>query len=238
MAGVMGVGALLTLLMRETSTAHTQRTVHSLRAFLRQSVIAPLADFTTRPHWVAVVCFIVLYKLGDAFLGTMFNPFLLDIGFTKSQIAEIVKLYGFAATMLGVFVGGALVAKLGMYRALMLSGVLHMGTNLLLIVQAQLGADAHFLIFSIASENLTGGMSTAAFIAYLSALCSLHYTATQYALVSSLAAFGRTWLSTPSGYVADAAGWEIFFAISCIISLPSLLVLWWIERRKNTGSHV
>jgi PAT family beta-lactamase induction signal transducer AmpG len=233
MAGVMGVGALLTLLMRETSTAHTQRTVHSLRAFLRQSVIAPLADFTTRPHWVAVVCFIVLYKLGDAFLGTMFNPFLLDIGFTKSQIAEIVKLYGFAATMLGVFVGGALVAKLGMYRALMLSGVLHMGTNLLLVVQAQLGADAHFLIFSIASENLTGGMSTAAFIAYLSALCSLHYTATQYALVSSLAAFGRTWLSTPSGYVADAVGWEIFFAISCIISLPSLLVLWWIEHRKK-----
>ena len=189
----------------------------------------------TRPMWLHVLAFVILYKLGDAFMGVMFNPFLREIGFTKSQIADVVKFYGLAMLILGTFAGGWLVMRIGMYRSLLICGLGHMLTNLLLIEQARRGADLHFLIFSISLENFTGGMSTAAFIAYLSALCKLNYTATQYALLSSLAAFGRTWLSTPSGLVAERLGWEWFFALSCIMALPSLALLWWIERRKNKG---
>jgi len=253
MGGVMALGIVCTLLMKESSqegedsrpsepsargaARSIAQHVRSAKQFFKDSVVAPLTDFMTRPHWFAVLAFIILYKLGDAFLGVMFNPFLLDIGFNKMQIAEIVKLYGFGATLLGVFLGGSMVAKLGMYRALMLSGGVHILTNMLLIVQAQLGANEHFLILSITSENLTGGMGTAAFIAYLSALCSRHYTATQYALVSSLAAFGRTWLSTPSGWLSETVGWEWFFAIACIIAVPGLVLLYWLERQHAFKRH-
>ncbi len=184
-----------------------------------------------------VLAFVVLYKLGDAFMGVMFNPFLLDIGFTKTQIAQVVKVYGLIATILGTFAGGWLVGHAGMFRALILCGFTHMLTNFLLVLQAQIGADVHFLMFSISLENFTGGMSTAAFIAYLSALCRMNYTATQYALLSSLAAFGRTWLSTPSGWLSQTVGWEMFFAIASLMAVPGLLLLWWIERRKKPAIH-
>jgi MFS transporter, PAT family, beta-lactamase induction signal transducer AmpG len=232
MAAMVACSLVFTMILRKPDIQNNTPASFSLSHFVRHSVMAPFADFMTRPHWAAVLAFVLLYKLGDAFLGAMFNPFLLDIGFTKSQIAEIVKLYGLVATLLGVFLGGLMVAKIGMFRALLIAGLAHMCTNLLLIVQAGLGPNEPFLILSIASENITGGMSTAAFIAYLSALCRVRYTATQYALLSSFAAMGRSWLSTPSGYVSQSWGWEIFFAISCIISLPSLALLWWLEARN------
>lgn len=242
MAAVMGVGVGVTIVMKESSVVSRESSASflstqdsGLRTFLRDYVIAPLRDFMTRPLWLAVLLFVVLYKLGDAFMGIMFNPFLLDIGFTKTQIAQVVKLYGLIATILGTFAGGWLVGHVGMFRALMLCGFGHMLTNLLLVELAGRGADVDFLILAISTENFTGGMATAAFIAYLSALCKLNYTATQYALLSSLAAFGRTWLSTPSGALAAAVGWEIFFAIASLMALPGLLLLWWIERRKKAA---
>jgi len=201
--------------------------------FIRDSVIAPFKDFMTRPYWFHVLLFVVLYKLGDAFMGIMFNPFLLDLGFTKTEIAEVVKLYGLIATILGSFAGGAMVARVGTYRTLMLCGFLHMLTNLLLVVQAELGRDLHFLTLTIASENFTGGMATAAFVAYLSALCKTHYTATQYALLSSLAAFGRSWLSTPSGALAAGVGWAHFFAMASLMAVPGLVLLWWLEQKQR-----
>jgi PAT family beta-lactamase induction signal transducer AmpG len=187
----------------------------------------------TRPFWLGVLAFVVLYKLGDAFMGIMFNPFLLDLGFAKTEIAKIVKLYGFAATLIGTFLGGWLVVRWGMFRTLLLTGFVHMLTNLMLVVQAHLGADHHFLIASITLENLSGGMSTAAFIAYLSALCRKHYTATQYALLASFSAFGRTLLSTPSGWLAKTIGWEGFFAIASLMALPGLALLLWLERHAR-----
>ena len=233
MAALMALGLLLTVFMREPEAETTIRTGSaSPGAFLRLYVVAPFRDFMTRPLWLAALAFVILYKLGDAFMGTMFNPFLLDLGFTKSQIAEVVKLYGLIAMIFGTFAGGWLVGHIGMFRALLLCGFTHMLTNLLLVVQAKLGADVHFLIFTISLENFTGGMSTAAFVAYVSGLCRVQYTATQYALLSSLAAFGRTWLSTPSGALAKAVGWEHFFAIASVMALPGMLLLWWIERRK------
>ena len=240
MAALMGSAVLVTLAMKEALPSFAPQddeplgTRHStMTTFFRDSVIAPFADFMTRKHWLAVLWFVVLYKLGDAFMGAMFNPFLLDLGFTKTDIATVVKLYGLVATLLGAFVGGTLVARAGNYKALMLSGAMHMLTNLLLVVQAQRGADMHFLIFSVSLENFTGGMSTAAFIAYISNLCRVHYTATQYALLSSLAAFGRTWLSTPSGALSQAVGWPVFFTIASFMAVPGMVLLWWLERKTK-----
>ena len=235
MAGIMGLGFVITLFAAEPEIAKTDapHRIRSLPNFLAEYVVAPMRDFMTRPRWVAILAFVILYKLGDAFMGTMFNPFLLDLGFTKTQIAAVVKVYGLIATLLGTFAGGWVVARIGMFRSLLLCGFLHMLTNFLLVVQARMGADVHFLAFSISLENFTGGMSTAAFIAYLSALTRTHYTATQYALLSSLAAFGRTWLSTPSGALAQSVGWEVFFAIASVMAVPGLILLVWLERRKG-----
>lgn len=238
MAAIMASAVLLTLMVPEPCVAANASVVHpGVRGFLKQAVIAPFTDFMTRPHWWQVLLFVVLYKLGDAFMGVMFNPFLLDLGFEKVQIATVVKTYGLIATLLGGFIGGWLVMRWGMFRTLMLCGFGHMLTNLLLVVQARLGADIHFLAVSITLENLTGGMATTAFIAYLSALCKTHYTATQYALLSSLAAFGRTWLSTPSGALAEAVGWEMFFAIASLMALPGLALLWWLESRRKHATE-
>lgn len=242
MACLMGVGVVVTLMAKEapqTDAVHAASqdidapVIRRVTQFVRVSVVAPFVDFMQRPHWLAVLAFVILYKLGDAFMGVMFNPFLLDLGFTKMQIATVVKLYGLWATIVGAFLGGIVVARLGMFRALLISGFTHMLTNLLLVVQAHLGADVHFLTVSIVSENLTGGMSTTAFIAYLGALCRTHYTATQYALLSSLAAFGRTWLSTPSGALAQKVGWEWFFAIASLMAVPGLVLLVWLERKER-----
>ncbi len=251
MAALVATSTLVTLMMHENIvTTHTvvdsepcvaQASpqgggVGVIPPFINDFVIAPFRDFMTRPMWLQVLAFVVLYKLGDAFMGVMFNPFLLDIGFTKKEIAEVVKVYGLAATILGTFAGGWMVGHAGMFRALLLCGFLHMLTNLLLVLQAQIGPDVHFLTFSISLENFTGGMSTAAFIAYLSALCRVNYTATQYALLSSLAAFGRTWLSTPSGALAQRVGWETFFTIASLMAVPGLLLLIWLERKKPSVS--
>lgn len=234
MGAIMASSLVLTLLAKEPARMGGEpKATHGVVAFVKQSVIAPFKDFMTRPHWLHVLLFVVLYKLGDAFMGIMFNPFLLDLGFTKTEIAQVVKVYGLIATIVGSFIGGWLVMQWGMYRTLMLCGFGHMLTNLLLVVQAHLGHDLHFLIVSITLENLTGGMATTAFIAYLSALCKTHYTATQYALLSSFASFGRTWLSTPSGALSAAVGWEWFFAIASLMALPGLALLWWLERQQK-----
>lgn len=236
MAVIMSSALLLTIMMKEPSldvmkTSQAPDNGASLAQFVARYVVAPLRDMARRPYWQAIVLFIILYKLGDAFMGVMLNPFLIDIGFAKTQIAAVVKLYGLIATLLGAFAGGAVVARFGMYRALLVCGFLHMLTNLLMVVQAQLGAHLPFLAFSISLENFTGGMGTAAFIAYLSALCKVHYTATQYALLSSLAAFGRTWLATPSGAIADMLGWQGFFVVASLLALPSLILLRWLHYR-------
>lgn len=237
MALVMASSMVLTLCakepVRDAAAQAEDKLARGVVGFIRHSVVAPFVDFMQRPHWLHVLLFVILYKLGDAFMGVMFNPFLLDLGFTKTQIAAVVKTYGLIATILGSFIGGWLVMHWGMYRTLMICGFGHMLTNLLLVVQAHLGADVHFLTLSITLENLTGGMATTAFIAYLSALCKTHYTATQYALLSSFASFGRTWLSTPSGALSVAVGWEWFFAIASCMALPGLALLWWLEQQQR-----
>lgn len=232
MALCVGVGAVTVLLAGEPVNPHmASRQGQTLTLFVRESVIAPFTEFMSRTGWINVLLFVLLYKFADAFMGVMTNPFLLELGFTKTDIAGVVKLYGLVATIAGGFIGGAMVFRLGMIKSLWICGILQGLTNLVFMAQAYVGADIGFLAVTITLENLSGGMGTAAFVAYMSSLCNLRFTATHYALLSSFAAFGRTWLSTPAGLVAQAAGWPVFFALATLLAIPGLLALWWLTRR-------
>lgn len=237
MSCVMGIGILTTLWAAEPVSPRAAILANSSFAdWIKNSVIAPFIDFMRHESWLLILLFIVAYRLADAFIGSMTNPFLLDIGFTKPQIATIVKVYGVIATLAGTFTGGWLVARYGAVRIMFTAGVLHAITNLLFVVQAKVGVNLALLGVSIAVENFTGGISAAAFVAFLSGLCNLHYTATQYALLSSFAAFGRTWLSTPAGTVAKHLGWEWFFALSALLAIPGLVMLKILNKRLKSPS--
>lgn len=200
-------------------------------AWVHAAVVAPLADFARRPDWLAILAFILLYKFGDAVLAVMKVPFFLEIGFTKTEIAEIAKVFGVAATIAGGLLGGVALARFGMMRGLLVCGVLMAASNLVFILQARAGHDLGVLAFVIAVENVTTGMGTTAFVAYLSGLCNVAYTATQYALLTSLMAFSRTAMSSGAGWLADRVDWPTFFWISTIAALPGLLLLVWMIRR-------
>jgi len=207
-------------------------------AWIRQAVIAPFADFMTRGGWAAILVFVILYKLGDSLAGIMANPFYLELGFTKIEIANVSKLFGLAATLLGGFVGGVLVGRRGIMTSLMICGVLQMLSNLMFAVQALVGQDIAMLTLTIGVENLTGGMGTAAFVAYLSRLCSLSFTATQYALLSALTAVPRTMISSSGGWLADNLDWVSFFLLTTAAAVPGLLLLAWLMRNERRSPTV
>lgn len=238
MACLMAANMITTILAPEPHISGKEHASATFALWLKNSVIAPFANFMTHPHWILILTFIVIYRLADAFIGGMTNPFLLDIGFRKEDIASIVKIYGTAATLIGTFAGGSITSRYGALRVMFLAGLLHGLTNLLYVVQAHVGADGTVLAISVAVENFTGGIAAAAFVAYLSNLCNVHYTATQYALLSSLAAFGRTWLSTPAGYVAKTLGWGGFFTLSALLALPGLILLLILNKKLSTPTSL
>jgi PAT family beta-lactamase induction signal transducer AmpG len=204
-------------------------------AWLKGAFLDPLLDLARRERWVLVLVFVVLYKLGDALAGVMSSAFYVDMGFTRIEIANVSKVFGVLATIAGVVLGGAVVYRLGVLRALLVCGVLQMLSNLLFAVQAAVGHSLPMLVVTIGVENLTGGMGSAAFVAYLSSLCTLAYTATQYALLSSLAAVARTTLSAGGGALAEATGWVTFFLLSTAAAAPGLLLLVWLGRAGAIG---
>jgi PAT family beta-lactamase induction signal transducer AmpG len=238
MAGLMLVGMVSVLLTREPivpATALPGRRAGSrlerIRAWGREAIVEPFADFTQRRGWMAILIFIVLYKLGEAMAGTMSNPLYQELGFSKADVGDYGKLAGLLATLTGVAVGGIAVARLGIMRALLFGGVLQMLSNLLYVALLSAGHSNVMLAASIFGENFTGGMASAAFVAYLSSLCNLAFTATQYALFSSLAAVPARFLSAPSGWLVDHLDWVPFFLLATIICLPSLALLVWMNRR-------
>ena len=196
-------------------------------AWAYEAVVAPFKDFLARDGWAAVLLFILLYKFGDAVLAVMKVPFFLELGFSKTEIAEIAKIFGVNAIILGGLAGGVLLARVGIANGLLVSGVLMALSNLVFVLQAWAGHDLWILAFTIAVENVTTGMGTTAFIAYLSGLCNVAYTATQYALLTSLMAFSRTALSSVAGWIADRVDWTTFFVITTLAALPGLLLLVW-----------
>jgi MFS transporter, PAT family, beta-lactamase induction signal transducer AmpG len=191
-------------------------------------------DFLNLDAAAAVLLFVILFKFTDAFSGIMTEAFVVDIGFSKTDYAAIVKGVGLAATLIGGFAGGYVARRYSLVASLWIGGVLQAIANLSFSWLALIGVNQWALAFAITVENFTGAIGTVIFVAYLSALCKnpLH-TATQYALLTALSAFGRTYLSAGAGYVAKATGWPLFFAICVVVAVPSLILLAWLQRRGH-----
>ena len=200
----------------------------------RRSFAARTAAFLWSGRGAFVILgFVVLYKLGEAMAGFMASPLYQQLGFTKIEVANIAKIFGVAATLAGVAGGGVVVARFGIMTGLLVGGILQMLSNLMYVAQVLAGHDTTMLAISIFTENFTNGMGSAAFVAYLSSLCSVAFTATQYALFSSLTALPRSFLSAPSGWLVDRIDWIPFFLLTTAAALPGLLVLLWLMRRPG-----
>jgi PAT family beta-lactamase induction signal transducer AmpG len=196
--------------------------------------VASLKDFLSRDAAIAILSFVALFKLADALATAMNTTFALKIGFSRIELATILKGVGFAASLAGGFAGGFVARSFSLSKSLWIGGVLQTVAILAFSWQAVVGADAAWLTFAILVEQFTAGLGTVTFVAYLSALCGnpLH-TATQYALLTALAALGRTVFAAGSGYVADATGWFSYFLICAASAIPSFLLLAWLQRRGH-----
>lgn len=203
-----------------------------LLRFLRRSIIAPFADFMKHNRWYLILVFILLYRLSDDYKAPMTNLFYDDLGFSKIQIGYASKLYGMIATIIGGLVGGLVVGRKGVRYSLMMAGILQGLTNFVYIGQAYAGNNLYMLGGTICADNLAGGMATTALVAYLSSLCSVAYTATQYALLSSLVSLTRDVVSSSSGYVAGHMSWPCFFLVSGILVVPALILLTYMIKKK------
>lgn len=201
------------------------------RQFFQSAVICPFKDFMTRPGWAWILLFILLYRLSDAYISPMAYLFYKDMGFGYSQIATITKIYGTVATIAGMLVGGMLLNKMSLTRGLLFCGILQGLSNLIYVAQTYAGNNLYMLTLTISVENITGGMGTAAFVAYISSLCNRQYTATQYALLSSLMSLARDVLASSSGWLVQHIGWSPFFITTTIMAIPGLLVLIYLARR-------
>jgi len=227
MGGLMLLAALASLWAPEPEVpAQTPRS-------LTQAVIEPFNEFFSRPEAVTVLVLIVLYKLGDAFAGALSTTFLIRAaGYTATEVGTVNKLLGLAATIVGALAGGALMAWLGLYRSLMLFGVLQAISNLGFWLISVGPHSIWLMAAGVGIENLCGGMGTAAFVALLMGLCNQQFSATQFALLSALSAVGRTYLAGPlTPPLVQYAGWPTFFLLTVLIALPGLLLLHW--RRKD-----
>ena len=226
MAGLMGVGMLATWLVVEPETKD------GAPKTLDEAVVKPFAEFFTREGAVALLLLVVLYKLGDAFAGNLTTTFLLrGPGFSLTEVGAINKGFGLAATIFGALAGGALMAQMRLYRALLLFGLLQAFTNLGFMLLAASGKSYALMVTVIGLENICGGMGTAAYVALLMALCDRRFSATQYALLSALSAVGRVYVGPAAGYLVAGFGWTQFFFFTFLIALPGLALLVWMRRR-------
>lgn len=252
MAAAMSVGLITTFCLREPEYKHcgergenisTERQGIWLRLFLGfiDAVLNPFVEFFARNGRVGllILMLIAVYKMSDITMGVMANPFYLDLGFSKKDIADISKVFGFFMTIAGAAVGGALVVRYGIMRPLLLGAIMVAATNLLFAVLAISKPSLLLLSGVISADNLSGGIATSVFIAYLSSLTSSAYTATQYALFSSLMTLPAQLLGGFSGVVVDSYGYTVFFIYASAVGLPSivlvLLLMRYQERFKDYG---
>ncbi len=197
---------------------------------LREAVLLPFQDYFARQGAWLILAFILLYKLGDTMASAMTTPFYLDLGYTKTEIGAVVKLFGFWATIAGGTLGGIWILRVGIHRALWLFGFGQMVSTLGFVVLAWYPLNVGALATVVAVENLTAGMGTAAFVGFMAALTDRRFTATQYALLSSLMGVPRVLLSAPTGWFAQWLGWPGFFLLCALIAIPGLLLLRWVTQ--------
>lgn len=197
----------------------------SVENITNKSLLHSFYDFINKKNWLLILIFVASFKLGEAFALSLFTPFLMDLGFTLTQIGIAVKIFGMIATIFGGFIGGVFAYKCNIINAILICSVLQGSTNAIYIIQNHLGNNTLMLYFTIFIENSIGGMSTAIFIAYISQLCNKQYTATQYAILTSIASFGRVFASSFGGFIVSNFGWDVFFLFSIVLSVPSILIV-------------
>ena len=231
MAASMSIG-VLTVLVSPEPLQRELPPARNAAEWLRGALIEPFAEFIRRYRWQAalILGLIAIYRISDVVMGIMANPFYVDMGYTKDEVAAVTKVFGVIMTLLGAFIGGVLSMRLGVMRILMLGAVLSAITNLLFAWLATRGHDLTALVWVISADNLASGIASAAFIAYLSSLTNVNYSATQYALFSSMMLLAPKWLAGFSGVYVDAHGYEAFFTSTALLGAPVLLLVWLASR--------
>ena len=227
MALSISVGVITTLFSKEPVRIELKK-VRNAKAWLHQTLIEPFADFIKRYGWhaVLILSLIAIYRISDVVMGIMANPFYVDMGYTKDEVAAVSKVFGVVMTLVGAFLGGVLTLRFGVMRILFLGAILSAVSNLLFAWLATQGHDLHGLVWVISADNLSSGIATAAFIAFLSALTNIQYSATQYALFSSMMLLLPKWLAGFSGVFVDSFGYQNFFIITAVIGAPVLILIW------------
>ncbi len=206
-------------------------------ANLKEAIIGPLAEFFKRRGAFVMLLFILLYKVGDSMASNMTTPFILDLGYTKTDIAAVAKTFGMIATIVGGIFGGTLMLKMNMKLSLIFFGVLQAVSTLGFSILAQLPVSFANLASVIAFENLASGMGTAAYAAYMASITNRQFTATQYALLTALMGVPRVILSSPTGYMAKMMGWEMFFVFCTVVALPGMLLLFQVFKLEKPAQE-
>jgi len=231
MAASMVIGVITVLISREP-VALKISIPRTVSGWLKDVLIDPFADFIKRYRWFAVLILtlIAIYRISDVVMGIMANPFYVDMGYSKEEVATVTKIFGVVMTLLGAFIGGALTLRFGILKMLFTGAILSAASNLLFAWLASQGHSLTGLIMVISADNLSSGIASAAFIAYLSSLTNIQYSATQYALFSSMMLLAPKWLAGFSGVFVDLFGYETFFISTALLGLPVLicvgLVIW------------
>jgi len=227
MSASMLVGVLTVLFTREPMRIELPPARNAVQ-WLRSALVEPFADFLQRygKQALLILALIGTYRISDIVMGIMANPFYVDMGYTKDEVAAVTKVYGIVMTLVGAFVGGALSMRWGVMRVLMLGAVLSAASNMLFAWLAGHGHDVTALIAVISADNLSAGVASAAFIAYLSSLTNVRYSATQYALFSSMMLLAPKWLAGFSGVFVDAYDYATFFTATALLGLPVLVLVW------------
>ncbi|PWB16841.1 MFS transporter [Comamonas sp. JNW] len=237
MAASMLVGVVTVLLSPEPA-AKPMTPARNAAQWLQEALVAPFADFIGRYGWhaVLILALIAIYRISDVVMGIMANPFYVDMGYTEAEVASVSKIFGVIMTLVGAFIGGVISMRIGVMRVLMLGAVLSAGSNLLFAWLATRGHDLAGLIAVVSADNLAGGIASAAFIAYLSSLTNVNYSATQYALFSSMMMLLPKWIAGFSGVYVDHFGYAQFFVSTALLGLPVLVLVWLASRiRPVTG---
>ena len=233
MAASMLLGVATVLLSPEPA-ARAFTPARNAAEWLRSALVEPFADFLRRygKQAVVILALIAIYRISDVVMGIMANPFYVDMGYTKDEVAAVTKIYGVIMTLVGAFAGGALAMRFGVMRVLMLGAVLSAASNLLFAWLGSRGHDVNALIFVISADNLASGIASAAFIAYLSSLTNVNYSATQYALFSSMMLLLPKFLAGYSGSFVDSFGYSQFFTATALLGLPVLVLVGLASRLK------
>lgn len=223
MALLQALLLLILILLMDENPYH--KPVESWNVYLKRVFLLPIQDLLSTPNVFYIVWFIIFFKMSDALLLSLNTPFLIDLGFDKLEIAYALKTFGYFASIIGALIGGYISIKLGLRQFLVIGLVLQMTSNISYIALYYAGHDMTTLLAVTAIEYICSGISAVALVAYISILCNKEFTAAQYAVFSSLAAFGRTTLSGTSGFLVQSLGWPLFFAFTAIASMPALLLI-------------